>query len=93
MHVSSIEKYIFKKKTMNGERKIAPRKKRRPILGGSISLEGEKKRPTNRDANLTEAPMPLLCLMRSDNCKDILSDGSNFSENHMMYLSQAAPDK
>lgn len=44
MHVSSIEKYIFKKKTMNGERKIAPRKKRRPILGGSISLEGEKKK-------------------------------------------------
>lgn len=85
MHISSIEKYIHKEKTLNRDRKIIPIMKRRPILG--------KKRPTKRDANLTQAPMPLLSLMRSDNCKDILSDGSSFSENRMMYLSQAAPDK
>lgn len=43
LYVSSTEKYIFKKNTTNGDRRTAPIKKRRPILGGRISLEGNKK--------------------------------------------------
>lgn len=43
LHVSRIESCIFEKKTMDGDRKIAPIKKRRALLGVTISLEGEKK--------------------------------------------------
>lgn len=50
LHVSSIEKENFQK-TRNWYGKMAPTKKRKHILDGSM----DRKRPQNRDASLTQS--------------------------------------